>query len=147
MAIYDLSSPDRQAYEEELSSPLAEGKPKGRLFSACAARLFFLILLGIDLLWMGLAFSCLCLSSLCILCTGGKKTSFKVFQSKKWIALRRSLVCAVSLLVALFSPSFGIMVACTYFLMYDKTGIEEVVPSSLQAQFKEFLPKSEISSL
>jgi hypothetical protein len=147
MAIYDLSSPDPQAYEEEPSSPPVEGKSKGRLFSAFGARLFFLILLVVDLLWLGLALSCLCISSLCILCTGGKIPSFKAFQCKKWIALRRSLVCAVSLLVALFSPSFGIMVACTYFLMYDKTGIEEVVPSSLQAQFKEFLPKSEISSV
>jgi hypothetical protein len=30
------------------------------------------------------------------------------------------------------------MIACTYFVMYDKEGIEEVVPASLQEQFKEF---------
>jgi len=31
------------------------------------------------------------------------------------------------------------MIACTYFMMYDKKGIQEVVPRSLQEQFQEFL--------
>ena len=76
-----------------------------------------------------------------LLCTGGKVPHFKTFSDKYWISLRRSLVCGVSLLITLFSPAFGIMVACTYFLMYDKSGIEEVVPVSLQSQFKEFTLK------
>ena len=40
--------------------------------------------------------------------------------------------------VAIFSPSLGIMFSCTYFLMYDKAGIDEIVPSALQDQFKGF---------
>jgi hypothetical protein len=54
-----------------------------------------------------------------------------------WTSIKRSFVCALALLVALFSPAFGIMIACTYFLMYDKAGMEEVVPSSIQSQFKD----------
>ena len=73
----------------------------------------------------------------------GKARYFHTLRDSAWVSLRRSLVCGVSLLIALFSPAFGIMIACTYFLMYDKSGIEEVVPSSLQSQFKEFLPKGE----
>ena len=60
-------------------------------------------------------------------------------MKKQWIALRRAAVCGVALTVTLFSPALGIMIACTYFLMYDKTGIQEVVPTSLQQQFEEFL--------
>jgi len=34
------------------------------------------------------------------------------------------------------------MVACTYFLMYDKKGIDEVVPGPIRAQFKELFNSS-----
>jgi hypothetical protein len=44
----------------------------------------------------------------------------------------------LALLIALLSTGFGIMIACTYFVMYDKEGIDEVVPSSLREHFKEF---------
>ena len=57
--------------------------------------------------------------------------------------MRRALVCGLSLLIAICSPAFGIMVACTYFLMYDKEGIEEVVPASLQDQFTSFFEDSQ----
>ncbi|MBI3236532.1 MAG: hypothetical protein HYZ48_02320 [Chlamydiales bacterium] len=60
------------------------------------------------------------------------------WNQRMWLTVKRSLVCGLSLFITLFSPAFGIMIACTYFLMYDKTGIEEVVPASLQSQFKEF---------
>jgi hypothetical protein len=75
--------------------------------------------------------------------TAGRVGYFNSLGGKAWVSLRRSLVCGVSLFIALFNPAFGIMIACTYFLMYDKSGIEEVVPSSLQSQFKEFFPGEE----
>jgi len=59
-----------------------------------------------------------------------------------WLNLKRAGICGVALVIALFSPSLGIMIACTYFLMYDKAGIQEVVPTSLQDQFKDFLKES-----
>lgn len=152
MTIYDLSKVGQQgachALEEEFvpSSVEQESRPtKGRFFSTLAARIFFLILLVADLIWMGCVLLGFIACSIAVVCTGGKKGAIREKQTKKWISLRRSLVCAVSLFLALFSPSFGIMVACTYFLMYDKTGIEEVVPSSLQAQFNELMPKSPVS--
>jgi hypothetical protein len=67
-----------------------------------------------------------------------KSPLFFAQVNKACVSVRRAFVCGLSLIVALFSPAFGIMVACTYFLMYDKAGIEEVVPRSLQEQFKEF---------
>ncbi len=75
---------------------------------------------------------------------GNVLTGFKLFKLKKyfhrrWLNIKRSFVCGVSLFVALFSPALGTMFACTYFLMYDKKGIDEVVPSVLQDQFREFL--------
>jgi hypothetical protein len=149
VAIYDLSKVGKQgachALEEDFtSSPEAEESHsvKGRFFSTLAARLFFLILLVADLVWMGCVFLGLIAFSIAVVCTGGTRVALKDKQMKRWVSLRRSLVCAVALLLALFSPSFGIMVACTYFLMYDKTGIEEVVPSSLQAQFKDLMPNT-----
>ncbi len=122
----------------------AEKEPskKDQIFSGVATRLFFLLLVAADLLWVCYALVQMSVCALGYLVTAGKVSGFKRLSEKAWIALRRSLVCGVSLIVALFSPSFGIMIACTYFLMYDKTGIEEVVPSSLQSQFKEFLPKN-----
>jgi cation transport ATPase len=150
MAIYDFSTKD----SDELSASACNAanlsygtsasslqNRKGTLFSAVASRLFFLLLLLADLLWMTYTILSSAVFLLVILCTGGRFARIREWQSKKWISLRRSLVCAVALVVALFSPSFGVMVACTYFLMYDKAGIEEVVPSALQSEFKELLPK------
>jgi hypothetical protein len=159
MAIYDFSKAEKselkispfpnQKYEEENFAEPKQGveetssSPRGRFFSSLAARLFFLILWIADLLWAGYALVLVCLSLLVIALSWGKWNYFKQLREQAWLSLRRSLVCGVSLFLALFSPSFGIMIACTYFLMYDKSGIEEVVPSSLQTQFKEFFPKDE----
>ncbi len=160
MAIYDFSKaekselnpsliPQRGYAEEEGTSAASEMKealqPKtnkrGQIFSAIAARLFFLLLFAADLLWICFALTQLAFSVIGYSVTGGRTAYFKNLSEKAWVTLRRSLVCGVSLMIALFSPAFGIMVACTYFLMYDKSGIEEVIPTSLQSQFKEFLPK------
>lgn len=157
MAIYDF--PDAQKGELKLSAMPQrclpeEGVPpseidasqppksaRGQIFSAIAARLFFLLLVVADLMWIGYSFAVFIFTAVGYGVTRGRTDYFKNKIEKAWVTLRRSIVCGVSLMVALFSPAFGIMIACTYFLMYDKTGIEEVIPSSLQSQFKEFLPQ------
>jgi len=160
MAIYDFSKteknplntaplPHNHRFEEEEAFAESEmnetlqvkSNKQDRFFSALAARLFFLLLLIGSLLWTCYALIRFSFSLIGRMLTANKVNYFKALGERSWVSLRRSLVCGVSLFIALFSPSLGIMVACTYFLMYDKSGIEEVVPSSLQSQFKEFFPK------
>lgn len=150
MAIYDFSKAEKEEanlspppFDEEEFSDISEAFPskiktRDRLFSGFAARFFFLVLLVGDLVWACAALLRVCFSQIGRAVTADKAPYFKALGEKAWISLRRSLVCGVSLFLAIFSPAFGIMIACTYFLMYDKSGIEEVIPSSLQSQFKEF---------
>jgi polyferredoxin len=135
MAIYDLSKTKDPVVTPEEGIPSS----KDRFFSSLTARLLFLVLLVGDVLWAAYSFSLVALTSLINLLTFFKLSSSVSQMKKRWIALKRSAVCGVALLVSLFSPALGIMIACTYFLMYDKTGIQEVVPTSLQDQFQEFL--------
>ncbi len=140
MAIYQLFEEDKQ----EQPSPLApEPEPpiqRTSFFSAFVTRLSFAFLLGADFLWLLYAlgqvfcvgfFHCLLL---------GKNAKLTRALSRTYLSLRRALICAISLLIGLFSPSFGMMIACSYFVMYDKAGIDEVIPSSLQAQFRDLFP-------
>lgn len=113
---------------------------KSSIFSSIAARLFFFILFLTDIGW-GLLSTGLFLGSLIL----NAMTLFKVpklnqFFLRRYLNIKRAFICGFSLFVALFSPALGTMFACTYFLMYDKKGVEEVVPSILQDQFKEFFP-------
>lgn len=152
MAIYDLfeleGRPEKESHiphspqevSPEVSSPSLAGK-KERIFSAVAARLFFLILFAADVIWFFGALLVFLFSALGYGVTGGKIAMFSKLNERMRLTIKRSLVCGVSLLITLFSPAFGIMIACTYFLMYDPKGIEEVVPSSLQSQFKEYFQK------
>lgn len=135
MAIYDLSKMKEPVVASEKPAP----SQKDRFFSSLTARLLFLVLLIADVLWAAYSFSLVALTLLINGLTFFKLSSPVSCLKKRWIALKRSAVCGVALLVSLFSPALGIMIACTYFLMYDKTGIEEVVPASLQDQFQEFL--------
>ena len=121
-------------------APISEQK-KSSFFSSLAARLFFLLLLLGDVLWFCYAIALLSLSFIGSLITLSRLKLFSELRDNALLTIRRSLVCGLSLFVALFSPAFGIMIACTYFLMYDRGGIDEIVPSSLKTQFKEFLPK------
>ena len=128
-------STDTLTFEEKVK---AASFSKDRLFSVVCIRLFFAVLLIADLFWgiyciFKMVF-CLFLSA----CFFYKKEVWERSLSRAWLSLKRSLVCALALFVSLFSTGFGIMIACTYFVMYDKDGIEEVVPASLQEQFKEF---------
>ncbi|MEN9343616.1 MAG: hypothetical protein RLZZ453_403 [Chlamydiota bacterium] len=143
MPIYDFSTRQEDEYPQEDLSPIPQEispKKKGQLFSQVAARLFFLLLLVADIIWMAYALVSLVVSVVGRFVTAGKISQLQGWQGRKWVSLRRSVVCAMALVIALFSPSFGMMVACTYFIMYDKKGIDEVFPSSLQSQFKEFMP-------
>ena len=111
---------------------------KSAVFSSIAARLFFFMLLLADLFW-GVFSTFLFVGSLALnILTGFKIFRLKKFFLRRWLNIKRAFVCGISLFVALFSPALGTMFACTYFLMYDKKGIEEVVPSILQDQFREF---------
>ncbi len=106
-------------------------------FSSLCARLFFLALILFDGLWFSYLLFKMSIYSLLQLGFMGSSKALQDKLAKNWISLKRSLICALALFVALFSPAFGIMIGCTYFLMYDKKGIEEVVPASLRSQFKE----------
>jgi hypothetical protein len=138
MPIYDIFA-TKEA--ETVQSPESEAVTGGkdRFFSSLTARLlFFLLLLG-DLAWGVFALFMLAAMIPINMLTCGKLGLVRHLLRKHWIGLKRSGICGVSLFIALFSPALGIMIACTYFLMYDKTGIQEVVPQSLQDQFQEFL--------
>lgn len=151
MAIYEIfdgekgdAAGDESLTQGELFEHLEgfdEGKTaslKDRLLSTVFARFFFLVLLIADLLWGVYVVSMLVVSGILYFCSGFKSTFFKTLFAKKFLSLKRFFVCGLSLLVALFSPALGVMFACTYFLMYDKKGIDEIVPGILQSQFKEF---------
>jgi hypothetical protein len=143
MAVYDFSKTEKEEFKtsplprmryseqdlftepSEQTAPLPSAPAKrGSIFSAIAARMFFVLLLGADLLWTCYSVLNLVFCVLGVTFSGGKAKALKARSDKAWISLRRSLVCGVSLFLAIFSPAFGIMIACTYFLMYDKTGIE-----------------------
>lgn len=149
MAIYDIFEPEEPEGEEQLELDLGPGESgaeeetfskRDRLFSTLVARLFFLLLFVADVAWIVYSVLLFSLSLLGYFGTLCKFPFLKESAGGFWVSIKRSCVCGLSLFLALFSPAFGIMVACTYFLMYDKAGIEEVVPASLQAQFKEFFP-------
>ncbi len=153
MAIYDISEVTKLESTEEVSSskeslenpeelvdkPL---KQKDRIFSAILARLFFVLLFLGNCLWIIYALLLFTLSGIGILLSFGKVKIFSKLNVTAYLTIKRAMVCGISLFIALFNPAFGIMVACTYFLMYDKSGIEEVIPSSLQSQFSEFFKKN-----
>lgn len=156
MPIYDIFEFDKSEMEkEQLSSTIPNEEGMGdegphaavhqtlisrrdRFFSSLTARLFFLLLFLADLVWFFYAVTLFALSGMLLLATLFKIPFLSQLNARMWLTIKRSLVCGLSLFITLFSPAFGIMIACTYFLMYDKTGIEEVVPASLQSQFKEF---------
>jgi hypothetical protein len=140
MAIYQLFEQIKQEEElkEKPSVQILTPPPKSSFFASFMTRLSFFILLGASLLWCGFALCqlgvVLGLQTLFL----GKNRRIQRGLKGAFRSLCRSLVCIVSLVIGLFCPSFGMIVACTYFMMYDKAGIEEVIPKPLQAQFYQF---------
>lgn len=126
--------------EEEFSSQEEEKKSffsKDAFLSSLCVRLFFLVLLFCSLVWFAYV---LCKTFVYLtlqLCFWGSFNALNFKLSKSWLSLKRSFICCIALVLALLSPSLGIMIVCAYFLMYDKAGVEEVVPSSLREQFKD----------
>lgn len=152
MAIYDISevtkieSIEEPSFRRELFENLEESvdnplKQKDYFFSAILARLFFVLLFLGDCLWIIYALLLFTISGIGMLLSLGKIKGFSKLNATARLTIKRALVCGISLFIALFNPPFGIMIACTYFLMYDKSGIEEVIPSSLRAQFSDFFSK------
>ena len=131
MAVFELG--------REPSSLKGEGKRSiyltyHRLISSFSIRFFLLFLWLINFLWIIQSVCLSLLYLLAMLCSWRKRKIFREQSKKKGLALRRSIACAVALFLAFVNPSFGILVGCTYFLMYDKAGVEDVLPSSLQKQ-------------
>lgn len=140
MPIYDISaSKEPESFPPQEPENTIPESSKDRFFSSMTARIFFLLLLIGDLAWAAWTLLKVVLLVPLFCVTLGRSYPLKESFRKAWISLKRAGVCGISLLIALFSPALGIMVACTYFLMYDKAGIHEVVPRSLQDQFQEFL--------
>ncbi len=139
MAIIDIIKTEKEASIVE--GTLENGEEKAfsweTLFSSLCARFFFLVLIVFDAFWFCYLICKVGIYSVLHLAFLGSSTTLQGKLVKNWVSIKRSLICALSLVVALFSPAFGVMIGCTYFLMYDKKGIEEVVPASLRAQFKE----------
>ena len=127
-----------ETFETKQAPPPKPGKFAGsRFFSSCVSRLSFVLLMVVNIGWFALTLTLLIFSLIGTLLTGGRLSFFYRLRKKSQLNLRRSLACALGLLIGCISPSFGIMVACTYFLMYDKKGIDEVIPGPIRAQFKE----------
>lgn len=112
----------------------------GKVFSSLAARFFFVLFLIADVFWGFYSFICLMLKLILNLVTGFRIRLLRDSLKFSWLSVKRSLICFVALFIALFSPALGILFACLYFLMYDKAGMDEVVPSSFKDQFQGFFP-------
>ena len=115
------------------------------IYSAMTGRLFFFLLFFGALGWFIYSTVLFGGSLVFFGLSLGKVLKLRELAYKGWVSMKRALVCALSLSIALFSPAFGIMVACTYFLMFDKAGMDEVVPASIQEQFRDILKQSELS--
>ncbi|MBS0628870.1 MAG: hypothetical protein JSS30_01440 [Verrucomicrobia bacterium] len=141
MAIYQIfEEVKNESFTEtfETPEPIQQKKQsKSHLFSTLVTRVCFLLLLLADSLWVAYNSVMLLIAISGLALTGGKNLFFKKMFAKTGLHFRRSVTCGLALFIGLFSPPFGIMVACTYFLMYDKAGMDEVVPAPLQAQFKD----------
>lgn len=141
MAIYQLFDQEKKETFTETFEYVEESADKGskrsHFFSTLVTRFCFFLLLIADMAWFVYNTLMFCFTCLLICITLGKKQRCKKMLRRSLLQLCRSAICGLSLFVGLFSPPFGIMIACTYFLMYDKAGMEEVVPGPLQAQFKD----------
>lgn len=145
MVIYDLfeakikeNKEDVDLVEENKRENPTPLRHPDRIFTSIASRLFFLLLFAVDVVWGIYSVIRLSVITLTYLITLGKFSFLKIHIEKAFLSFKRSLVCGLALFVGLFAAAFGIMIACTYFTMYDKNGVEEVVPSSLQPRFRPF---------
>jgi predicted PurR-regulated permease PerM len=133
------SSKETHNRENYIQDPSSK---KDRFLSAFFARMFFLCLLAVDLVWGAFSIVFLTAKLSLSLLTAFKCKWLTLSLKKSLLAVKRSIVCSIALTIAIISPALGIMFSCMYFLMYDKKGVDEIVPSSLKSHFKEILPSS-----
>ncbi len=94
---------------EKESIPCEEDAPiqkKSSFFSSLAARVFFFLLLIGDVLWLCYALALLTLSLIGSLITLSRLKLFSELRANAILTIKRSLVCGISLMVALFQPRF-----------------------------------------
>lgn len=150
--IFDYAETSKD-YEDEHAAFLKEkamkdnyiqnpSSKKDAFLSAFFARMFFLCLLIVDTLWAGYNIALFSIKLALNVLTLFHSKKLKKSLKKSLLALRRSFVCFIALFIAIISPALGIMFSCMYFLMYDKSGVDEIVPASLKGHFKEILPHS-----
>ena len=113
---------------------------KTNLFSALAARFFFFLLLIADLVWGAYSIGAFVIKVFLHIATFGQVGPLKKSLIRSFLSIKRAIVSAIALMIAIFSPALGIMFSCMYFLMYDKAGVDEVVPASLRDQFRLLFP-------
>lgn len=149
MAIYNIFDHVEKDQMTQTSSsnereeiPQEERYRLDRFFSAITARLFFVFLFFADIVW-GIYATTIFTFFLClnIITVFRCKTLISKLKSS-FLSIKRFIICAFSLIIAIFSPSLGILFSCMYFMLYDRKGIEEVVPSSLREQFEDLIPHS-----
>jgi hypothetical protein len=135
-----MSSIDVFAEEKKESEVTEKSSTFFRSFySFMSTRFCVLFFLVLDVAWFIFSLSKMMLYTLLHVVFIGSSSVLKNSLIKSCTSTRRSLVCGLCLLLSLCSPALGVMVGCAYFLMYDKTGIEEIVPNTLKKQFKELL--------
>lgn len=140
MAIHELfekESPKQEVFDEFVKEKVT----KGYFFSTLLTRFCFFLLIVADLIWFMWSVFAFLFFLVLNLVTFSRFSFINRSFMKSLLSFRRSIVCGLALFIGLFSPPFGIMVACTYFLMYDKSGMDEVVPAPLQAQFKDIFTR------
>jgi Fe2+ transport system protein B len=115
---------------------------KDVFLSAFFARMFFLCLLVADIFWGMFSIALFTVKLAANIITAFRSKTLRKSLKKSFLAVKRSIVCMIALSIAIISPALGIMFSCMYFLMFDKTGVDEIVPSSLKGHFKEILPHS-----
>ena len=142
----DLSSYSQEKARKHQNYIQDPSSKKDRFLSAFFARMFFLCLLLADIFWGAYSIVMLCLKFSLNLLTIFKVKKLRKSLKKTLLAVKRSLVCVIALSIAIISPALGIMFSCMYFLMYDKSGVDEIVPASLKGHFKEILPNSPFTS-
>jgi len=126
--------------ENHIQGDYPKDSGKSGVFSAIAARFFFFLLLLADIMWGLYSFLAVALKVILHIVTFACISSIKKSLERSYLSLKRAIVSAIALVIAIFSPALGIMFSCMYFLMYDKAGVEEVVPASLRDQFRLLFP-------
>lgn len=149
MAIYNIfDHVEKDQITQTSSSIDREEIPKeeryrlDRFFSAVTARLFFIFLFFADILWGIYAIAVFSFFFLLNTITLFRSKKLILKLKSSFLSIKRFIICAFSLIIAIFSPSLGILFSCMYFMLYDRKGIEEVVPSSLREQFEDLIPHS-----